>query len=200
MTVEQLSIAFIHRLPVMLAMPNKPRLKYKEILYIEYSRQKAGNKRVNAGLVDVQSPRSITVARLKYIEPCLNEYADDDGETYSFNTDCEDYANTEPLIINSEYKEAFDNISPVEVTIEAKKLSNEVQQRLIGCVMNGKTLKLKFPYIQRLKIYLDQNREPILFADFDLGVDIPVEDVNVISLKEYYQNNINAGKEYGNSI
>lgn len=189
MTVQQLSIAFIHRLPVILAMPNKPRVKYKEILFIEYSRQKAGNKRVNAGLIDDKSPRSITIARLKYLEPCLNDYSDDGGETYSFNTDCEDYANTQPLIINSEYKEAFDNISPVEVTIEAKKLSNEVQQRLIGCVMNGKTLKLKFPYIQRLKIYLDQNREPILFADFDLGVDVPVKNVQVITREKYYQRN-----------
>lgn len=192
MTVEQLTIAFINRLPVILFMPNKPKIKYQEILYIEYSRQKAGNKRVNAGLIDDKSPRSVTVARLKYIQPCINEYSDD-GETFSLNTDIEDYANTKPLSINSEYKEAFDNISPVEVTIEAKKLHPEVQQRLLGCVVNGKTLTLKFQYIQRLKIYLDHNREPILYADFDLGVDIPVEDVRVITREEFYQ-------RYGNQI
>ncbi len=190
MTVQELSIAFIHRLPVMLAMPNKPRVRYREILYIEYSRQKAGNKRVNAALLDDKAPSSITVARLKYLEPCLNDYSEDNGDTYTYNTAEEDYKNTQPLIINTEYKEAFDKLLPVEIKVEARKLSAEVQQRLIGCVMNDKTLKLKFPHIQRLKIFLDQNREPILYADFDLGVDIPVEDIKVITIEEYYTRNI----------
>ncbi len=190
MTVQELSIAFIHRLPVMLAMPNKPRVRYREILYLEYSRQKDGHKRVNAGLIDDKASSSITVARLKYLEPCLNDYSEDNGDTYTYNTAEEDYQNTRPLIINTEYKEAFDKLLPVEIKVEARKLSAEVQQRLIGCVMNDKTLTLKFPYIQRLKIYLDQNREPILYADFDLGVDIPVEDIKVITIEEYYTRNI----------
>jgi hypothetical protein len=171
-------------------MPNKPRVRYREILYLEYSRQKAGNKRVNAGLIDDKTPSSITVARLKYLEPCLNDYSEDNGDTYTYNTAAEDYQNTQPLIINTEYKEAFDKLLPVEVKIKARKLSPEVQQRIIGCVMNDKTLKLKFPYIQRLKIYLDHNREPILYADFDLGVDIPVEDIQIITREEYYKRNI----------
>lgn len=190
MTVEQLTIAFIHRLPIILAMPNKPRVRYREILYLEYSRQKAGNKRVNAGLMDDKAPSSITVARLKYLEPCLNDYSEDNGDTYTYNTAAEDYQNTQPLIINTEYKAAFDKLLPVEVKIKARKLCQEVQQRIIGCVMNDKTLKLKFPYIQRLKIYLDHNREPILYADFDIGVDIPVEDIQVITRGEYYKRNI----------
>ena len=188
MTVQELTIAFVHRLPVILAMPNKPRLKYKEIMYIEYSRQKAGNKRVNAGLIDNKSPRSITVARIKYLEPCLNDYSDDDGDTFSLNVNEPDYSSTEPIKIDTKYKEAFDNLLPVEITVEAKKLHPEVQQRLIGCVVNGKTLNLKFQYIQRLKIYLDHNREPILYADFNLGVDIPVEDIRIITLEEYFKN------------
>lgn len=190
MTVEQLSIAFINRLPIVLAMPNKPRLKYSEILFIEYSRQKAGNKRVNAGLLDERSldklsPSSTVVARLKYIEPCLNDYSDNDGETYSFNTDSEDYANIKPLKIDPKYKAAFDKIKPVKVTIEANKLNSEMQRRLIGCVANDKILILRFRYIKRLRIYLDQNREPFLQADFDIGVEIPIENIRIITIEEY---------------
>lgn len=187
MTVKQLSIAFIHRLPVILAMPNKPRVKYKEILFIEYSRQKAGNKRVNAGLFDDKSPRSITIARLKYLEPCLNDYSDDGGDTYSYNTSEEDYVNTQPIEINTRIKDAFNNLSPVEIKVPANKIDPEIQKKLIGCVMNDRELNLRFLYIKRVKIYLDHNREPIVYCDFDIGIDIPEKDVKILTRREYYE-------------
>lgn len=189
MTVKELSIAFVYKLPIVLAMPNKPIIKYREILYIEYSRTKKGSARVNAALIDAKTKNSFTVARLKYIERCPNDFPDDsDGTEYSFNTDDEDYENTPPISIDKDIKEAFERILPVVVSVKANKLSVEVQKRLIGSVIGNKELKLKFPYIQRLKIYLDENREPILYCDFDLGIDIPIKDIKIFkSRREYYE-------------
>lgn len=180
MTVEQLNIAFQHRLPIVLKKPNAPIIRYKEILYIEYSRQRKGNIHVNACLVDEVAPSSFTVAELRYIEPCLNDTPDDDGETYSFNTSEPDYENTRPLHIDERIKKIFTERRPVVATIKANRIPTETQQKLLGCVMNvDRELTLKFPEIKRLKIFLDQNREPLLYCDFDIGVDIPSADVRV---------------------
>lgn len=178
MTVEQLNIAFQHRLPIMYRKPNMPIIRYKEILYIEYERQRKGNIQVNACLVDDVAPSSLTVARLKYIEPCLNDIPDADGETYSLNTNEPDYENTRPLHIDDRIKNIFTEQRPVEVKVKANQIPIEIQETLIGCVMNiDRELTLKFPEIKRLKIYLDQNRDPLVYCDFEIGVDIPSSDV-----------------------
>lgn len=179
MTVEQLNIAFRHRLPVMMCKPNLERIRYKEIFYIEYARTRYGNIRVNACLVDAVSPRSLTTVELKYIEPCLSDTPDDDdGETYHYNTDEPDYQSTAPLEIDEDIKRIFKQRRPVEVIVNAKLLPTETQQNLLGCVINAdKDLTLKFAEVKRLKIYLDHNREPVVMCDFDLGVDIAVNQV-----------------------
>ncbi len=156
MTAEQLNIAFKHSLPIMYKKPNFPIIRFKKIHYIEYSRQKRGNIHVNVCVFDNQSPCSQAVVELRYIEPCINDYPDDDGVTYSFNTDEPDYADTPPLVIDDEIKDIFTKRLPVEVRVRGDKLSAETHMRLHGYVMRtDRKLKLKFPEIKRLKIYYD---------------------------------------------